>query len=87
VCSSFSVNDICSQWVIPKSKMAVLDTFFVPGPFTVELNADWQSLYTFLSREAKCSPAFLAFNATGGNNVILTWTRQHQIEKHPSERI
>ena len=34
----------------------------------------------FLSREAKCLLASLAFNAMGGNNFMLFLTRQHQID-------
>ena len=62
-----------------KSKLASLGTFFVdaPGPFKVELNADW---HIFISREARCLLPSLTFNAMGGNDVILIWTRQHQID-------
>ena len=45
--------------------VASLETFGAPGPFTAELNDDLASL---------------AFNATGGNNVILLLSRQNQID-------
>ena len=56
----------------------------VPGPFTVELTQFSSTLIDYylkllLSREAKRTLASVAFNAMGGNNVILFLTRQHQI--------
>ena len=71
----------------PKSKLATLDTFFLVRQdhsqmSSLSLAQRWLAnvLYFFLSREAKCSLASLALNATGGNNAILVWTRQHQID-------
>ena len=36
--------------------------------------------------DAKSKLASLAFNATDGNNVILVWTREHQIDGYHMER-
>ena len=46
----------------------------MPNPNWLPLTLVWGS------REAKCSLASLVFNATGGNNVIPFWTKQHEID-------